>query len=131
MPPIKGFSSIAPGAPRKSGGLAHPLAEFGIAGKFVPGLFADIVLHFINAAVLEEPDSERYKGAAWFLPQSKRTYFYVCGEAGIDAARPRDHLNSCAHRLERFDRRVASMISGVAELWWRGGLIWRRCDTSP
>jgi hypothetical protein len=37
--------------------LQHPLAKFGIAGEFVDGLFADIILHFVDATVLEEPDS--------------------------------------------------------------------------
>ena len=98
MAPIREFSFIGPRAPRKSARLLHPLARFGIAGKFVDGLFADIILHFIDAMVLEEPDSELYKGAAWFLLVSKRTYFYVCAEAGIDGARLRDHLKSYANR---------------------------------
>jgi hypothetical protein len=98
---IKEFSSIDPRAAGKNAGLPHPLAKFGIAGKFVDGLFADIILHFINATVLEEADSELYKGAAWFLLDSKRSYFYVCAEAGIDAARLRDHLKSRAHRYGR------------------------------
>jgi hypothetical protein len=91
---IKESPLIDPRAPRKSAWLQHPLAKFGIAGEFVEGLFADIILHFIEAMVLEEPDSELYKGAAWFLLKSERTYFYVCAEAGIDAARLRDHLKS-------------------------------------
>ena len=95
MRPIKEFPAIDPHAPRKSAGLPHPLAKFGSAGKVVGGLFADIVLHFIDATVLEDPESQLYKGAAWFLLKSKRTYFYVCAEAGIDAARLRDHLKSC------------------------------------
>jgi len=92
---IKEFPLIDPRAPRKSAGLQHPLAKLGSAGKFVDGLFAGIILHFINATVLEKPDSQLYKGAAWFLPKSKRAYFYVCVEAGIDAARLRGHLKSC------------------------------------
>jgi len=93
--PIKEFPAIDPLPLRKRAGLPHPLAKFGSAGKFVDGLFADIILHFINATVLEEPDSQLYKGAAWFLLKSKRAYFYVCAEAGIDAARLRAHLKSC------------------------------------
>ena len=94
MTRIKESPLIDPRAPRKSAGLQHPLARFGISGEFVDGLFADIILHFIDATVLQEPDSQLYKGATWFLLKSKRTYFYVCGEAGIDAARLRDHLKS-------------------------------------
>lgn len=90
--------------------LPHPLANFGIAGEFVDGLFADIILHFIDATVMEEPYSQQYNPATWFLLASERTYFYVCAEAVIDAVKLRDHLKSCAHRC------------GGGE---------ERCDTSP
>jgi len=105
---IKEFPLIHPRAPRKSAGLQHPLAKFGSAGKFVDGLFADIILHFINATILEEPDSQPYQGAA-FLLKSKRAYFCVCAEAGIDAARLRDHLKSVVD-MQGFARRVSSMV---------------------
>jgi len=106
---IKEFPLIDPRAPRKSAGLQHPLAEFGSAGKFVDGLFADIILHFINATISEKPDSQLYQGAAWFLLKSKPAYFYVCAEAGIDAARLRDHLKSVVD-MQGFARRVSSMV---------------------
>ena len=77
--------------------LPHPLAKFGIAGEFVDGLCADIILHFIDATVLEEPYTQQYNAATWFLLASERTYFYVCAEAGIDAVKLRYHLQS-AHR---------------------------------
>ena len=89
--------------------LPHPLAKFGIAGEFVDGLFADIILHFINATVLEESDSQEYIAARWFLLENEHTYFYVCAEAGIDAVKLRDHLKSCAH-TEGFDHRMSPMI---------------------
>lgn len=108
MPRIEELSSIDP-ALRKSAGLPHPLAKFGIAGKFVDGLFANIVLHFINATVLEEPHSQQCKAARWFLLENEHTYFYVCAEAGIDAVKLRAHLKSCAHP-EGFDRTVSPII---------------------
>jgi hypothetical protein len=98
---IEELSSIDPRLP-------HPLAKFGIAGEFVDGLFADILLHFVDAMVLEERDSQQYKAARSFLLENEQTYFYVCAEAGIDAVKLRDHLKSSAH-TEGFDRRVSPM----------------------
>jgi hypothetical protein len=91
QPPIADFV-VGPRALRNSLGLPHPLAKFGIAGHFDDGLFADIVLHFINVTRTEEPNSRPFKAAMWFLLESERTYLYVCAEAGIDALRLRDHL---------------------------------------
>ena len=82
MAPIKEFSSIDPRAAGKNAGLPHPLAKFGIAGEFVDGLCADIILYFIDATVSEEPNSQQYNAATWFLLASERTYFDVCAEAG-------------------------------------------------
>jgi hypothetical protein len=90
--PIDDLLAADPRALRISAGLPHPLAKFGIAGHFDDGLFADVVLHFINITLTEEPDSRKFAGAMWFLLESERTYLYVCAEAGLDALRLRDHL---------------------------------------
>ena len=93
MLPIDELRSIGPRSLKKSAGLPHPLAKFGIAGEFVDGLCADIILYFIDATVSEEPNSQQYNAATWFLLASERTYFYVCAEAGIEAVKLRDHLS--------------------------------------
>ena len=80
---------------RISVGLPHPLAKFGIASQFDDGLYADIVLYFIHEIMIEEPESRRFNAAIWFLLESEKAYFLVCAEAGIDAARLRDHLRRC------------------------------------
>lgn len=53
MPPIENCRSF----PRVLIGLPHRLAKVGIAGRFVNGLLAEIVFCFIDATILEEPDS--------------------------------------------------------------------------
>ena len=50
-------------------------------------------MYFIDATVSEEPNSQQYNAATWFLLVRERTYFYVGAEAGIDAAKLRDHLS--------------------------------------
>ena len=104
LPSLEEMVTIDPRALRISVGIPHPLARFGIAGKFKDGLFADVVLHFIHAAALEEPDSQRHQAAKWFLLGSERTYFYICDEAGIDAVKLRSHLRKCACGDEFFGR---------------------------
>jgi len=53
----------------------HTRRRFGIAGHFYDGLFADIVMHFINVTLTEEPDSRRFAVAMWFLLKaSERTF---------------------------------------------------------
>ncbi|HEV2194022.1 MAG TPA: hypothetical protein VGR55_00430 [Candidatus Acidoferrum sp.] len=95
LPSLEELVTIDTRALRVSVGIPHPLARFGIKGKFVDGLFADVVLHFIHRAALEEPNSQRHKAAKWFLFGSERTYFYICDEAGIDAVKLRNHLRKC------------------------------------
>jgi hypothetical protein len=53
--------------------------------------YADAVVGFIVDSTLE-PDTERYKTARWFLLESERAYFTICGRAGIDAETLRQHL---------------------------------------
>ena len=80
-----------PRAVRLKCGVPHPLSNF--AGpNFVDGLFADIVLDFIQDTVWEPEGSMKHAGAVWFLLESESTYFFACAEAGIDAGRLRDHL---------------------------------------
>lgn len=95
LPSLEEMVTIDPRALRISVGIPHPLARFGIAGKFEDGLFADVVLHFIHVAALEEPDSRGHQAAKWFLLGSERTYFYICEEPGIDAVKLRSHLRKC------------------------------------
>jgi len=95
LSPIVDLLVVNPRALRISVGLPHPLAKFGIDGQFEDGLYADIVLHFINLTVMEEPESHRFSAAMWFLLESEQTYFFVCDEAGIDARRLRDHVREC------------------------------------
>jgi hypothetical protein len=95
LSPIDELFEVAPRALRIRVGLPHPLAKFGIAGQFEDGLYADIILYFIHAAMMEEPESRRFKGAMWLFFESEQTFFFVCDEAGIDAVRLRDHLRNC------------------------------------
>jgi len=92
LTPMEDLLAVDPHSLRISVGLPHPLAKFGVAGKFEDGLYVDIILYFIRAAAMEEPDSRRGKAAMWFLLESEQTYFFVCDEAGIDAVKLRDHL---------------------------------------
>ena len=44
---------------------------------------------------MKEPESARYKAAAWFLFESERAFFFACSEAGVDAEKLRSHLKLC------------------------------------
>jgi hypothetical protein len=55
LSPIEDLPTVSPRALRISVGLPHPRAKFGIAGQFEDGLYADIILYFIHAAMMEEP----------------------------------------------------------------------------
>jgi len=90
--PLDELIAQDPAALRVKLGLPHPLAQWGIDGRFMDGLFADIILDFIHDTVWERRDSCAYKGAVWFLLESEKAYYFACAEAGIDAERLRDHL---------------------------------------
>jgi hypothetical protein len=87
--------ALDPRALRERFGLPHPLSNFTASTGFKDNLFADIILDLISAAVWEEPESMKYKGAAWFLFESERAFTFACTEAGIDAERLRTHLQLC------------------------------------
>lgn len=77
---------------RKRCGLPHPLAQFGIAGKFIDGPYADYLAETIHMTVLCERDSLDYKAARWLLLESERAFEFACRKAGIDRVRLRRHL---------------------------------------
>jgi hypothetical protein len=74
-------------------GLPHPLHKFAV-NEVKDNTYADTILEFLNDQTFAEPDSMRYRGAMWFLFES-RVFFFACSEAGIDADRFREHLRKC------------------------------------
>jgi hypothetical protein len=75
--------------------LPHPLSNFASDGAIKDGPCADAVLVFIQDLNMKEPESARYKAAAWFLFESERAFFFACSEAGVDAEKLRSHLKLC------------------------------------
>ncbi len=78
-------------------GVPHPLSKFALS-SFVDGFHAEIITASIHDTVLNEPDTDAWKGATWFLLESEQAYFFACAEAGIDALRLRNHLRKCLER---------------------------------
>lgn len=74
--------------------LPHPLSHFA-EDDFQDGVCADFILECIHSTVFEEPESPTFRGATWFLLESKQTFYFVCSEAGIDAEKLRNHLRLC------------------------------------
>ncbi len=93
-PDLEELLTQDPIAVRIKAGVPHPLAHWGINGKFVDGLHANVILDFIHDT-FQDKDSDAYKGAVWFLLESEHAYFFACEHAGIDAVKLRNHL---AHR---------------------------------
>lgn len=91
--PLDGLEELLamdPRAVRIACGIPHPLHKF--AGpNFVDGFFADVVLDFIHDTVFKERNSMAWNGARFFLLESK-SFFYWCGQGGIDGAKLRKHL---------------------------------------
>ena len=85
-----------PTAVRIKAGVPHPLFHFRINSTPLDEEFADILLDFIQKTTWEpDKNSNAYKHAIWFLLESKRAYFLVCEQAGIDAVKLRNHLKTC------------------------------------
>ena len=70
----------------------HPLAPFGLNGEVKDNAYADKVLDLIEDVQYAEPDTIVHNTAIWFLLESDMAFFLICGEAGIDAEKLRDHL---------------------------------------
>lgn len=71
--------------------VPHPLSRFGHS-DFKDGPHANLILKFIHDWVFQEPQSERFEAALWFLLRSEKEFYSVCSEAGIDAGLLRQHL---------------------------------------
>jgi hypothetical protein len=85
------INSVDPRGYRVKVGIPHPLIRFGLNGSFQDNADADAVAEFVMDSTLE-PDTDRYKTAIWFLLESERAFFAICGKAGIDAEKLRQHL---------------------------------------
>ncbi|HWZ99604.1 MAG TPA: hypothetical protein VN025_17735 [Candidatus Dormibacteraeota bacterium] len=84
--------SLKPRALRQEYGLPHPLHRFAASGRVKDNIHADVILAFLRDWTFEEPGTEIYKTAEWFLFDSEQGFFLCCSECGIDAEKLRSHL---------------------------------------
>ena len=86
--------SLNPRALRRKYGLPHPLHRFAANGGVKDNIHADVILAFLREWTFEEPDTEMYRIAEWFLFESEQAFFWCCSECGIDAEKLRSHLQA-------------------------------------
>jgi hypothetical protein len=89
------FQSLDRQALKQKFRLPHPLSAFAANGAVNDGIYADVLLEFVQDWTLEPETSARHRAAAWFLLDSEQAFFRACSEAGIDAERFREHLRKC------------------------------------